>query len=92
MPLRAVAAVIRTWCDGWCSQRRFLTRGRCCVFGCGHGEDSAQHYIRCRVLHAFAVSGVRVPARDGAAKQSLAFALLEPAADIPGDAIARRTL
>ena len=82
VPPRVVAAVIRTWYDGWLSQRRFQSRGSCCLFGCGHGEDSVQHYMRCRVLHAFAAGGIRLPAREGVEKQSLAFMLLESAADL----------
>ncbi len=92
VPPRVVAAVIRTWYDGWCSQRRFQARGSCCLFGRGHGEDSVQHYIWCRVLYAFATSGMRRPARDGVAQQPLALMLLEPAADLPDESFNRRAL
>ncbi len=92
VPPRVVAAVIRTWRDGWCSQRRFQTRVSCCLSGCGHGEDSVQHYMRCTVLHAFATSGMQRPVRDGVAQQALAFMLLEPAADLPDESLTRRAL
>ena len=51
-----------------------------------------QNYMRCRVLHAFAISGMRLPVRDGVAQQSLAFMLLEPAADLPDESLTRRAL
>ena len=60
--------------------------------GCAHGEDSVQHYQRCKVLHTFAAGGLRLPMRPGVAEQSVAFMLLEPAAGVTDETLTRRAL
>ena len=45
---RVVAAVIRTWHNAWCTRRRYQEGyGSRCIFGCGKGEDSIEHYACC---------------------------------------------
>ena len=41
-------ALARAWLNGWCTARRFQTR-QACPF-CGGGEDSIEHFCRCRVI------------------------------------------
>ena len=40
------AAYLRTFCDGWCTRRRFQGDAQC-AFGCGAGFDGLEHYARC---------------------------------------------
>ena len=59
-PPRARAAVLRTWLDGWCTARRFGTRGTHCRFGCQFGEDSLEHYLRCSRLWRFGSTALQL--------------------------------
>ncbi|CAK0852039.1 unnamed protein product [Prorocentrum cordatum] len=43
------AAVLRAIIDGWTTHSRMQRRSRC-LFGCGCGQDSIQHYAFCSVL------------------------------------------
>ena len=52
-PPRIKAAVLRSWLDGWCTKRRFGSRGSKCMFGCEHGEDALSHYTRCSKVWGF---------------------------------------
>jgi len=53
------AAYFRTLLNGWVTARRMrsLKGGESgfgqCVFGCGHGCDSIEHYVHCRITVAF---------------------------------------
>lgn len=52
-PPRVRAALLRTWLNGWCTQRRFGVRGTHCLFGCRLGEDDVRHYVACPRLWRF---------------------------------------
>ena len=43
------AAYLRTFCDGWCTRRRFQEHAAC-AFGCGVGQDGLEHFARCRIV------------------------------------------
>ena len=45
---KVLAAVIRTLWNGWCTGRRFQKSHHSCMLGCQFGEDSVEHYGRCR--------------------------------------------
>lgn len=92
VPPRVLAALMRTWYDGWCTRRRFQGRDSSCLFGCTCGDDSVQHYCCCGALHDFAVRGMRLPPQESRADKALAFMLLEPASRLPDDVLARRAL
>jgi hypothetical protein len=54
-----LAAYFRTLLNGWVTARRMRSAsgskseyGRC-VFGCGHGSDSIEHYAYCRIVTNF---------------------------------------
>ena len=49
MPPFCIAAVLRTWLNGWSTKRRFQQKGQC-VFGCDDAEDSIEHYACCSRL------------------------------------------
>ena len=51
-PPRVLAAMLRTWFNGWCTSRRFQRHGTC-IFGCSC-EDSIEHYAVCKVVAEFA--------------------------------------
>ena len=56
VPPRVIAAVYRTWWDGWCTTRRFSERGaKCkCIWGCkGEDSDSLVHYTGCLKIAAW---------------------------------------
>ena len=45
--------VLKTWCNGWCTSRRFQERPiHPCLFGCTGAEDSLEHYTLCPNLYA----------------------------------------
>jgi hypothetical protein len=54
-----LAAYFRTLLNGWVTARRMRTASGSkseygqCVFGCGHGCDSIEHYAHCRITVAF---------------------------------------
>ena len=51
---RVHSAVFRSVFNGWVTERRFQRAYEgCCRFRCG-GDDSVEHYMRCRVVHDFA--------------------------------------
>ena len=45
--------VLKTWCNGWCTSRRFQEKPVLpCFFSCPIGEDSLEHYLQCPQLYA----------------------------------------
>jgi len=53
IPPRALAAVIRTLWNGWCTGRRFQNKEHQCMFGCRFGQDSIEHYGTCTKVWDF---------------------------------------
>ncbi len=54
----AASAYLRTLLNGWCTARRFKNTSKSggwgvCLFGCARGDDSIEHYSRCKVLVDF---------------------------------------
>ena len=49
LPPCVVSAVIKTWCNGWVTSRRFKDDDLGCIFGCAGGEHSIEHYAVCSV-------------------------------------------
>lgn len=47
VPPRVFAAALGCIWNKWPTARRKQVRGRPCLLGCGHGEDSVQHYSGC---------------------------------------------
>ena len=48
VPSCVVAALVRTWFNGWCTPRRFQQgRGKCLLSDECTGDDSIEHYARC---------------------------------------------
>ena len=49
MPPRVISAVLKAWCNGWCTSRRFQNKdGELgCVFGCHGKPHSLEHYASC---------------------------------------------
>ena len=78
VPPRVMAAVIRTWWNGWVTARRFQQRcGSRCIFGCGAGEDSVEHYSMCKVLWAFSAGFLGMQPAPHPAQRRAAFLLLD---------------
>lgn len=75
-PPRVLAAVLRTWFNGWCTKRRFQCKGSC-VFGCTFGEDSVDHYMRCSKLHQHARVRLRLPMHPLIEDRGTSFMLLD---------------
>ena len=75
-PPRVAAAVLRTWWSGWCTSRRFGSRG-CCVFCQGEDLASVEHASVCRVLAEFGRDHLGHHSEPTARR--LQFLLLEPA-------------
>ena len=88
VPPRVRAAIVRTWLNGWCTQRRFQSCGSC-RWGCLHGADSIEHYSQCRVLEGLFSRRLRLPALADPAARSERFLLLHGAR---GDELVRCSL
>ena len=91
VPPRVMAAVLRTWYNGWCTRRRFQQRGQC-LFGCSFGEDSVEHYICCSRLLRHGEQWLRLPPPATFADRGVCFLLLEPQSHLPNDVLTRRAL
>ena len=51
------AAYLRTFCDGWCTRRKFQGHAAC-AFGCGAGFNGLEHYARCRMLGSYLLTAL----------------------------------
>jgi len=58
---RVAAAVWGLVWNRWCTARRFQTHTQCAL-GCGHGDDSIEHYVCCRVTRAVGRTFLRIQA------------------------------
>ena len=76
-PPRVSAAVLRTWWSGWCTKKRFGSRG-CCVFCGGEDVDSVKHASVCRVLAEFGRDHLLLQYHVELDARRLQFLLLEP--------------
>ena len=47
LPPCVTSAVIKSWCNGWVTTRRFKEVDTGCVFGCQAAEHSLEHYAVC---------------------------------------------
>ena len=65
LPPCIVAAVIKTWCNGWVTSRRFKDDDLGCVFGCQRAEHSIEQYAVCRVCSDSWSRLSRVPRYSG---------------------------
>ena len=91
VPPRVVAAVLRTWFNGWCTRRRFQQHGMC-LFGCSMGADSVEHYMRCSRIHQHGESRLRLPPPATFEQRGVCFLLLEPRPRLDDDTLIRRAL
>jgi exonuclease III len=91
VPPRVLAAVLRTWFNGWCTLRRFQGRGDC-LFGCPCGEDSIDHYMGCSRLHSYGQARLRLPRVGSIGDQGLSFMLLEATSSVSDATLTRRAL
>ena len=57
VPPRAKAALLRTWWNGWVTERRFQRGSKGCVMGCC-AEDSIEHYAHCPIIGDFSSRGL----------------------------------
>ena len=75
VPACVLAALVRSWFNGWCTARRFQQgRGSCWLAEECAGEDSLEHYCRCAWSWSGARSRLRV---DDSRRQLGRFLLLE---------------
>ena len=91
VPPRVVAAVLRTWFNGWCTARRFQANGRC-FFGCSMGEDSVDHYMGCPRLHRHGQLRLRLHVAPTFEERGLRFFLLAGAHELSDMILTRRAL
>ena len=77
-PPRVCAAVLRTWWSGWCTARRFGSRGTC-RFGCADAADSVEHASVCRLLAQFGRDHLCLQYHAVPGPRRLQFLLLEHA-------------
>lgn len=50
LPPCVCMAVLKTWCNGWCTSRRSQKSPQKCLFGCCNAADELEHYMECSVL------------------------------------------
>ncbi len=91
VPPRVLAAVLRTWYNGWCTKRRFQGKGDR-LFGCFLGEDSVDYYMCCSRLHLYGQARLRLPLARDFADRGLSFMLLEATASLSDAVLTRRAL
>eukprot|EP00973_Karenia_brevis_P008973 1215445-Karenia_brevis.AAC.1 len=48
VPPCVLAALARTWLNGWCTARRFQGEARCRLHELCDGDDSLEHYAQCK--------------------------------------------
>ena len=81
-PPRVVAAILRTWFNGWCADRRFQARGihnRGCIWGCQADDgDALEHYAACPKLQQFGWDTLRIPWAVDLPTRRAEFFLLTP--------------
>ena len=68
VPVKVAFVLFRTWCNGWCTARRFQVRRATCLLGCGvQGAfdeecfDSIQHHAYCPTVARFAGRRLQMP-------------------------------
>jgi len=67
VPPKVVAAMLRSWFDGWCTQRRFSNSGSSCkcIWGCRcNKSDSLAHYTCCPVLADWGLKFLKISRKD----------------------------
>jgi exonuclease III len=97
IPPRCIAAIMRTWYNGWCTQRRFQGGPGHCLFGnCEEAEDSIEHYSVCPALAQLANRFLGIQEQGGDLKERRARFLLlheaRPSWEKDGSEMTRRTL
>ena len=60
VPPAVLAAWMHTALNGWCTARRFQTQGPCRLSRSCRGEDSVEHYSKCRSAWCCAQSRLRI--------------------------------
>ena len=86
VPPCVIASLLHSWCNGWCTARRFQQRNVTCVFGCAHGLDELEHYLVCSALWECASRALSLNPCPRSISRAL---LLEPQ---PADSLARLAL
>ena len=80
VPPRILAAILRTWWNGWSTARRYQVRCTLpqhrCMLGCA-AHDSIEHYASCSVLADFAQSQLQLQHPSDRESQLAAFLLLD---------------
>ena len=74
-PPRVLAAVLRTWFDGWCTKRRFGGVGNCVLCGLADGDD-LEHLQHCPAIRLFSVRGLGLVHPDQLRERTADFFLL----------------
>ena len=60
VPPAVLAAWMHTALNGWCTARRFQSQGKCRLSQTCHGEDSLEHYSKCRFAWVCAQNRLRL--------------------------------
>ena len=61
VPPAVISAVVRTFWNGWCTDRRFQRIGTCKLGLPCQGDDSIEHYASCVHVKDFALLKMRLP-------------------------------
>jgi len=78
VPPRIQAAILRSWKNGWCTRRRFGTKGEnCCAFGCKwKNTDCLEHYMVCSVVHKWSSVELGTDYNNNKEERGASFMLL----------------
>ena len=84
-----IAGVLKTWCNGWCTSRRFVEARKDCLYGCGcHQGDSLEHYLVCPlVAQCHALAAPTLPPPTTTSPPELLLGLV---ANVPRDIVKAR--
>ena len=64
VPPCSLAALFRSWLNGWCTSRRFQEKGKCWLDCRCNGDDSLEHYAHCNVSWAWVGKHARTDTRQ----------------------------
>ena len=75
VPYCVIAAIWKSWCNGWCTSRRFQEKCKMCILckDCD-GMDELEHYACCPAAHRYLNRRVKLQSRQ---RSLLSFLLLE---------------
>eukprot|EP00973_Karenia_brevis_P014737 2012532-Karenia_brevis.AAC.1 len=74
VPPCVIFCLLSTWCNAWCTKRRFQSSGPCVLCQSCDGEDSLEHYAECPFQWQTLATKLRKPLHPQSLVRFLALA------------------